>query len=343
MPFQILSLSGGGYRGLYTIAVLTEPEQHIRKPVLSCFDLVAGTSVGGIIALGLAAGRQPYEIKEAFEKNGARIFSDRPAPTSRLGRYRNYLRSALKPKYDGVALREIISDLAGEETLLGELACPVIVPSVNLTTGRPQVFKTPHHRNFQRDYRLKVVDVAMATSAAPTYFPVAQIGDELFADGGLYANSPDLMAIHEAEHFFETPTQDIHLLSIGTTTSTFSLPRGLGLNLGYADWAERLASVVNSAQQASVDDIVGHKLRERYVRIDELQTPEQMESLGLDVATEGATGTMRAMASGSVRRMINDPMLKQMLRSQRLPQKFSIPMTRAVDNGRGRIPLLRCR
>src|SRR5277367_2880466 len=77
-------------------------------------------------------------------------------------------------------------------TTIGDLKHPCIVPTVCLTKGGPQIFKTDHHADFSRDHRLKAVDVALATSAAPSYFPIAEIDDGLYADGGLYANSPDL-------------------------------------------------------------------------------------------------------------------------------------------------------
>jgi uncharacterized protein len=201
MPFHILSLSGGGYFGLYSVSVLAGIEEKVGRPVARCFDLMAGTSVGGIIALGLAAEVSAAEIKSAFERNGTAIFSDRPAPTTWSGTLRDFGRYLRKPKYRPDALRRTIVELVGEETRIGGLKHPVIVPAVNLTKGRPQVFKTPHNIDFCSDLHLKVVDVALATSAAPTYFPVAEIGDALYADGGLYANSPDLLALHEAEHF----------------------------------------------------------------------------------------------------------------------------------------------
>ena len=109
MPFQILSLSGGGYLGLYTATVLTEFEDQIGRPIASCFDLLAGTSIGGIIALGLAAEQPARKIKEVFEQNGKRIFSSRPAPTGRFIQILDFLRSLFSSKYDGVALRQTVA------------------------------------------------------------------------------------------------------------------------------------------------------------------------------------------------------------------------------------------
>jgi uncharacterized protein len=316
MTFQILSLSGGGFLGLYTISVLAELERQVRRPIASCFDLLAGTSVGGIIAVGLAAEQPATDIKHAFESHGTRIFSDRPAPTNWLERCRDFSRSLFSPKYNGKALSETVIRIIGKHTLMGDLKRPVIVPSINLTKGKPQIFKTAHHPTFRRDHQLKVVDVALATSAAPTYFPVAEIGDELFADGGLYANSPDLVALHEAEYFFGVPTEQVRMLSIGTTTTQFSFSHVTGRQLGVWGWRQRFAQTMISSQQMDVGYILGHKLGDRYVRIDEVQSREQERDLGLDIATEDAQKTIRGMASGSVQAVLNDPMLGEILEYQ---------------------------
>ncbi|HEX2581793.1 MAG TPA: CBASS cGAMP-activated phospholipase [Dongiaceae bacterium] len=313
MAFQILSLSGGGFLGLYTISVLAELEAQCGRPLARCFDLLAGTSVGGIIALGLANEKPAAEIKAAFEENGTRIFSDRAAPTSTLGRRLDLLRSALKPKYDGVALRETIERVVGADTLMGDLKHPVIVPTVNLTKGAPQLFKTAHHPDFKRDHRIRVTDVAMATSAAPTYFPIAQIGDELFADGGLYANSPDFMAIHEAEYFFSVPLTELRVLSIGTSTTQFSMSHVNGRSLGIVAWSQRLAQTMISAQQMDVAYMAKHKLADRYLRIDSVLSKDQEQDLGLDIATNNAQQTIRGVAAGAVQAHLNAPLLRDIL------------------------------
>lgn len=317
MPFQILSLSGGGFLGLYSITVLAELEREAGRPLVGCFDLMAGTSVGGIIVLGLAAGVPAADIKSAFEDNGARIFSDRRKPQMTIARWLDLRRTALSSKYDGRALRETIVDLVGEKRM-GNLDHCVLIPAVNLSKGQPQAFKTPHHPNFVRDRRLGVADVAMATAAAPIYFPIAKIGDELFADGGLYANSPDLMALHEAEHFLGADANDVRLLSIGTTTSKFSFGPTDDPNLGAFDWVrdQRLVRALMGSQQMSVDFMVGHKLGDRYIRIDYEQSSAQERELALDIATDAAQGTIRGVAQGSAHNALGNPALREMLRHQ---------------------------
>jgi uncharacterized protein len=299
MPFQILSLSGGGYLGLYTVAVLAEIEDRINARLATRFDLIAGTSVGGIIALGIANEVPAADIKTAFEDNGTAIFSDRRAPQSSVGRIVDVLRSVLGPKYDSAALRKTITDIIGAETTIGDLKHPCIIPTVCLTKGGPQIFKTDHHRDFSSDHRRKAVDVALATSAAPTYFPIAEIGDGLYADGGLFADSPDLIAIHEAEHFFGVNIADIRVLSVGTTTSRFSFAHDSGTEFGLLKWAmgQRLVQATLSSQQQIVDHVVRHRLGPHYVRLDAEQSREQQGALSLDTAHPDAQKTIRAMAA----------------------------------------------
>lgn len=324
MSFQILSLSGGGYLGLYTICVLADIEDRIGAPLATRFDLIAGTSVGGIIAIGVANEVPAAQIKEAFERNGTRIFSARNPPKTALGKAYDVLRCVLKPKYDPSALRNTIIDIIGSDTRLGDLKHPCIIPTVCLTKGGPQIFKTSHHPDFSRDHRLKAVDVALATSAAPSYFPIAEIGDGLYADGGLYANSPDLIALHEAEHFFSANIADIRMLSVGTTTSRFSFAHNAGTHFGLLKWTmgQRLVQAMLSSQQQIVDHVARHRLGSRYVRLDAEQSREQERALSLDSAHPNAQKTIRAMAVVTAQAALVNPDLASILSRASVPPKF---------------------
>lgn len=322
--FQILSLSGGGFRGLYSAAVLTELERSASKPLAQCFDLIAGTSIGGIIALALALEVPAEKILHAFATFGHRIFSHRPAPRYPLGKAVDLSRSLFKPKYDGKGLRDAISEIVGPETRMESLIHPVIVPTINMTTGSPQFFKTPHHKNFTNDWRERVVDVALATSAAPTFFPLAKIGNSFYVDGGLYANSPDLMALHEAVHFLGASEADVYMVSLGTTTASFSFSHRIGRNLGALRWmyGQRLLSAIFSAQQQCGDSMLKHRLRERYFRIDEMQSREQQEDLGLDVATQEVQEMLIGLGVESAKRSLGCPQIADILRSTALEPIF---------------------
>ncbi len=159
-PFQILALSGGGYRGLYTAKIIADIESEIDAPIGTRFDLITGTSIGGILALALALEIPAQRIVDLFVKHGEEIFKKRWS----LLRY-------IRAPYSPEPLRRLLvsKDLFGE-MCLGACKHPVIVPSVNYSTGAPVLFKTSHHADFKRDHRFRVVDVALATSAAPAIF-----------------------------------------------------------------------------------------------------------------------------------------------------------------------------
>lgn len=324
MPFQILSLSGGGYLGLYTASVLADLEDEIGVPLATRFDLIAGTSVGGIIAIGIANEIPASRIKNAFERNGTRIFSDRAPPKTVAGKIRDVLRSIISPKYSAGPLHDTIVEIIGADTRIGDLKHPCIVPTVCLTKGGPQIFKTDHHPDFSRDRHLSAVEVAMATSAAPTYFPIAEIADGMYADGGLYANSPDLIALHEAEHFLGATCDEIRLLSIGTTTSKFSFSHSAGTRFGLLHWAagQRLVQAIISSQQQIVDHVARQRLGANYVRLDAEQSREQEQSLGLDTANAAAQRTIRSIATVTAQAAVNDPNLKLILSHESAVPKF---------------------
>ena len=310
--FNILALSGGGFLGLYSAAILSELERTFGQPISKHFDLIAGTSVGGIIALGLASDIAASDIADSFAKGGTAIFSDRPAPSGDWQTLRDLLRFARTPKYQSDGLRRTIEGVIGKETRIGDLKRRIVVPAVNLTKGETQVFKTPHHPDFSRDLHRKLVDVALATSAAPFYFPVAEHDDCLFADGGLFANAPDMVAVHEAEHFLGVALADIHVLSIGTTTSRFSFAHASGRQLGAIGWVrgQRIFNAILATQQQQTTYMLGHRLGDRYLRLDAEKSPEQSNYLALDVATADAQKTLRGLATTTVQANINNPSLK---------------------------------
>lgn len=297
-PFQALTLTGGGFRGLFTAKALQVIEENLHEPIGHHFDLISGTSIGGLVALAAAFEVPMSRVVEVFEEYGDVIF---PSPLIN-NKALDFFKCALKPRYSTEPLKEAISKLIDKNATLNDALHPVAIPAVNLTQGQPQVFKTRHKEEWSRDWRFKAIDVALATSAAPIFFELAEVEGNRYADGGLFANAPDLIAIHEAEHFFNVPIDAIRLLSIGTTTKNYSVSLSSGRDFGIADWMqdERLFSVIISSQQQFVEQIVSHRLGERYLRIDHEPSQEQSSDLGLDVATEVACKTLKALADKAV-------------------------------------------
>lgn len=172
----------------------------------------------------------------------------------------------------------------------------------------------------------------MITSNA--FFPLAQIGDELFTDGGLCANMPDSVALHEAEYFFKIPTEHVSILSIGTTTSQFSFSHSTGRNLGILNWFydTRLMSVILSSQQKLTEFMLLHKLGDRYFRIDSIQSKAQERDLGLDVATPNAQSTIKGLGSAAFREAVSSPVLRRMLQHTPPTPYFYYGSHRSSDN-----------
>jgi patatin-like phospholipase/acyl hydrolase len=321
MAFQILALSGGGYRGLFTVSVLRRLEEQAQRPIGECFDLIAGTSIGGLVAIGLALGKPAEMIEKVFLEKGETIFPKGEPKTGFIPKWRECAAMARGPKYDGSELRKAIESVVGVDALIGDARTRLLIPAINMTKGSVQMFKTAHCPQFVVDKKRKAADVAMATSAAPFYFPLAQVGDAFYADGGLAANAPDLCAIHEATKFLGRLQEDIHVLSIGTTTTKFSLPTSLGRNLGAAAWVKnmRLLSTFFAAQQQLVNFMVAHQLGDRYLRIDETPSLEQCVDLGLDLATPERRQTLLGMAEGAYQNVAANPHLREFLDHQ--PEK----------------------
>jgi predicted acylesterase/phospholipase RssA len=293
--FRILSLAGGGYLGLYTAGVLAGLESRAGRPLAQCFDLIAGTSVGGLLGLALAFEVPVIRIVELFRERGSEIFSARSLPTSNVGRLLDLTRSVLGPKYSGEALRAALTEIFGKRRL-GDATHRLVVPAVNVSLSQTKVFKTPHGERSTGDERVLAVDVAMATSAAPAYFPSVKVGRFLYADGGIFAVAPDQVALHEAEHFLGIAPPQIRMLSIGTATSGYRPADGVDADDGAVGWLSdgRLILTTVAVQQQHVESMLEDRLGARYQRID-AEWPAGA-GLGIDIATQEAADTLAALA-----------------------------------------------
>lgn len=242
-PRRILSIDGGGIKGVFPAAFLADIEDKLDKPLVDHFDLIIGTSTGGIIALGLGMGLTAKGILAFYEDRGPEIF--------RGNRALGLLKWLGAAKYDPTPLRNALIDVFGER-LLGESKTRLVIPSLDLETGQVHVKKTAHHPRFERDYLERVVDVALATAAAPTYFPThrSAVGIPLI-DGGMWANNPMGAAAVEALGVLEWTKGDIRLLSVGCTESPLSVAAYRRSRLGLNYWATRLIHVIMAGQSSA--------------------------------------------------------------------------------------------
>ena len=244
-PRRILTIDGGGIKGVFPAAFLAEVEDRLGEPIVDYFDLIAGTSTGGIIALGLGLGLTAKQILRLYEENGRRIFP----PTRSFA-----LQGIFRAKYAKAALPEVLHEAFGER-LLGESRARLLIPSLNLATERVHIYKTSHHPGLIKDYIVSAVEVALATVAAPTYFPVHLSPEGVpFVDGSVWARNPMGLAVIEAIGILEWPRHSIRLLSLGCTATRIEVSWSSWkkhTSLGAAFWAARLADVFMTAQSSS--------------------------------------------------------------------------------------------
>jgi predicted acylesterase/phospholipase RssA len=289
--FRILALSGGGYLGLYAAVVLAELEERVGEPLGRRFDLIAGTSVGGLLAMALAFEVPMAEIVKLFVERGEDVFSSRRLPGGAVTRLIDLTRSVLGPKYTGEALRRELARHMGQKTLADALHA-VVVPAVDVSRSVTKVFKTPHAQASLGDESLSAVDVTLATCAAPAFFPCVQVGSTLYADGGLFAVAPDQVALHEAEHFMGAKPSRVRMLSVGTATMGYQPADSVEADAGAVGWLTdgRLILTMISVQQQHVQAIMEDRLEDRYLRLD-APWPAQA-GLGIDIATKAAAKTL---------------------------------------------------
>lgn len=240
---RILSIDGGGIKGIFPVAFLASLEQEVESPIGDYFDLIAGTSTGGIIALGLGLGFTAKELLRFYEELGGQVFAG--------NRLLRSLRRIGFAKYSQKPLRKALESKFGNSRI-GESKIRLIIPSLNLDTGKVHVFKTAHHPHFQKDYKESVVDTALATAAAPTYFPTHRAASGVpLVDGGVWANNPAGVSVVEAIGVLGWKGADLRVLSIGCTESPLDVNLGRYYGLGVLYWADKIAEVLGSAQSSA--------------------------------------------------------------------------------------------
>jgi hypothetical protein len=278
---RILSIDGGGIRGVFPASFLKTVEDSIGSRIAQYFDLIVGTSTGGIIALGLGLGLSAAEILRFYEEHGPRIFAG--------NRFLASLRHVGLAKYSAAPLEGALRQVFGDRRL-GESRNRLVIPSCNLVTGEVHVWKTAHHPRLEHDYRRPVVEVALSTAAAPTYFPSYRSAAGLpLIDGGVWANNPTGVAVVEAIGILRWAPDSLRVLSLGCTASPLDMRRGMKHGLGFAYWGPKIAEVFMIAQSSAAMGTAAHLVsdRQNIVRI----SPSLPRGFKLDSVSEIATLT----------------------------------------------------
>jgi patatin-like phospholipase/acyl hydrolase len=242
--FQILAIDGGGIKGIFAAALLAGIEADTGHRLSDHFDLIAGTSTGGIIAIGLGLGLRASELVSFYENHGVQIFSGEP--------WRRLIHP-FRRKYSSKPLRSALRECF-KDRLFGESQKRLVIPAYNLGSDDVYLFRTAHDPRLARDYRLPAWQVAMATSAAPTFFGAfGEIDHMRLVDGGLWANNPTLVGLVEAVTCLRVPVGNLRILSVGTTDERPSRPSHLDFG-GLIRWARQAPDIIMRAQSIAVEN-----------------------------------------------------------------------------------------
>jgi patatin-like phospholipase/acyl hydrolase len=273
MPsFNVLSLDGGGIRGLITAVWLQRLETRLGKPLHEFFDLLAGTSTGSILACAVSAGIKTDEVVDLYQQRGAAIF---PGSASRLANRlkRTFSEGLSAPKYDGRPLEEQLQRVFAERRF-GSLKVRTLVTSYNTLTRDALIFKS--WKSAHRD--LAVWELCRASAAAPSYFAahVLRVGsaDYPLIDGGVVANNPTACAIAEAcriqtdqPEAARIPLDSFVVASFGTGASTRPIEAEEAKTWGALEWATPIVDVLFDGAADATDYIAQQLLpTTRYFR-----------------------------------------------------------------------------
>lgn len=311
--FKILSIDGGGIKGLYSSCVLAHFEEQHNCLISDHFDMLCGTSTGGLIALAASLKIPMSKVCDFYRNEGPKIF-----PTYKknvilslfLGKgstWGDVKQIARGGKFSDVQLRKSLTDIFGE-TKIEESNNYLCIPSFTITKGEPVVFKKDHH-NLVRDDKARYVDVALATSAAPTFFPMAEIDyfdHKQFIDGGVWANNPTMVGLLEALQYFVGKGKDfdsVNVLSVSSLSMTGGKPPGLKRERSFVNWRKDLFETSMSGQSFFTNFFMSqlHLISDmpvKYFRIPSAEiSKDQIGHIQLDIATPQSLRLISSMGN----------------------------------------------
>ncbi len=292
---KVLSIDGGGIRGLIPAMILAKIEEMTSQPICKLFDLIAGTSTGGILSLMLTVpskeknGTPAYtanDLIKLYTENGKKIFS------SSIFHKIASMDGISEEKYPAKGIESVLKEYFGD-VKLSEALTDIIVPSYELSLREPYFFKSTHAKDESRVNKdFYMWQVARATSAAPTYFEPykLEIGQKdgadyyTLIDGGVFANNPGMCAYAESRVLY-TDTPDILMLSLGTGELNRCIPYDEAKDWGLMKWAKPILSTVFSGVSETVDYQLRQILTDdRYYRMQ--ASLAQLGSDAMDDASE---------------------------------------------------------
>lgn len=330
--FKVLSIDGGGIKGLYSAKILSNFEAELRRVngdsvrIVDYTDLICGTSTGGLIALALALRIPAETICNFYEKKGPQIFKGSQGIIALLRQ------TLFGGKFSDKPLRDALEELFQGKTV-GDSHCLLCIPTYDFTHGTYEVFKFDHQEgNLTRHNSLPMVDVALSTSAAPTYFPLAQIEKEnniQYVDGGVWANNPAMVALTEAIwHFVGTGKafDQLFLLSVASLNPLPGKPPLLKRHRSFLQWAPDLFDMSLIAQSEFAHLFLNMVQRLNVFPMTYLRIPsavigrDQTPFIKLDLATQQSTTLMKQYADSTYHEYRMKPEIQSFFRDRKTYQ-----------------------
>lgn len=275
---RILSIDGGGIKGVFSASFLASMEDSIGSPVREHFDLIAGTSTGGIIAIALGLGFSAKDVLGYYEEHGPEIFQ------TGFASFVASLKQVGRSKYGNEVLMASLNRFFGGR-VLGESTCALLIPSFNIESGEIFLFRSGGGPGFDTDSKTDALDAALATAAAPTFFPAhrTKSGTPL-VDGAVWANNPTELAVVEAIGCLGWAPQSLRVLSVGATQEAFSAGLARNASLGAAYWGFKAAEMFMTAQSSAAMAMAGRLVGpENILRINPIMP---WKRFGLDKVSE---------------------------------------------------------
>jgi hypothetical protein len=327
--FKILSIDGGGIKGLFSATVLSEIER-VNGSFAEHFDLLCGTSTGGLIALALAAGRSAQEVTEFYQEWGPKIFPSRN-PFYRFLKKRGLL--IPNSKNTDEVLKVAIDKIIGNKRMQDSNSY-LCIPTLSLINSSPYVYKTDHDVTLNRDAQVLMKDAALATAAAPFYFPVAEsehIPGSAFVDGGLWANNPALVGLVEAARFFVgegKPYDRVKIFSLASVSPAAGRASGGKRKLSIVFAGAEIFTATLESQQKATEFLIKFLIPSLKFPVEYIRVPSPSVSvnhcahIGLDNASSRSLKTLEYYGKAVAHEWYARDDIKDFFREKALPPKF---------------------
>tara|TARA_R110001592_G_scaffold49685_5_gene154665 strand:- start:748 stop:1779 length:1032 start_codon:yes stop_codon:yes gene_type:complete len=270
---RILSIDGGGIKGIFPAAILAELEKTYLEgePIGDYFDYICGTSTGGIIALGLGKGLCAKDLLDLYIQKGERIFPQNFKILRKIV-------SLAITTYSSKNLRQVLNESLGD-IKFGDSKTRLCIPSFEGKYGEVLVRKTNHHPDYRLDYQVDMAQIGMETSAAPSFLRTFSDGQYHFVDGGIWANNPIMIGLIDALTCYDVSRDRIKILSIGCGEKPYQVSWLQRHFNGVLSWANIIFAAMNLQSQNALGQaglLIG---RHNIVRLD---ASEYHARIGMD-------------------------------------------------------------